>query len=98
MHHFRDPCIHCGIGHDDVPPGPCLGDPKKAVVVAYCVDRQAWQNPGSGADTVLCAMSDGSILTEARHPAEHWPWLGRFKDARTMARHEFRHTYRQQMA
>lgn len=23
--HFGDPCIYCGIGHDDVPAGPCSG-------------------------------------------------------------------------
>jgi hypothetical protein len=21
--HFGDPCVHCGIPHDEVPPGPC---------------------------------------------------------------------------
>lgn len=25
--HFGDPCIHCGIPHDDVPRGPCTGKP-----------------------------------------------------------------------
>ena len=24
--HYGDPCIRCGVGHDDVPPGPCRGD------------------------------------------------------------------------
>jgi len=23
--HFGDPCVHCGIPHDDVPVGPCQG-------------------------------------------------------------------------
>lgn len=23
--HFGDPCVHCGIAHDDAPPGPCKG-------------------------------------------------------------------------
>jgi len=23
--HLGDPCKFCGVGHDDVPPGPCLG-------------------------------------------------------------------------
>jgi hypothetical protein len=23
--HFGDPCIHCGVPHDEVPPGPCSG-------------------------------------------------------------------------
>ena len=24
--HYGDPCIKCGVGHDNVPPGPCRGD------------------------------------------------------------------------
>lgn len=24
--HYGDPCIRCGVGHDNVPPGPCRGD------------------------------------------------------------------------
>ena len=24
--HYGDPCIHCGVAHDDVPPGPCMGN------------------------------------------------------------------------
>ena len=24
--HYGDPCIRCGVGHDNVPPGPCQGD------------------------------------------------------------------------
>lgn len=24
--HYGDPCVKCGIGHDDVPQGPCRGD------------------------------------------------------------------------
>ena len=23
--HHGDPCKHCGVAHDDVPPGPCSG-------------------------------------------------------------------------
>lgn len=25
--HQGDPCIHCGVAHDDVPPGPCQVQP-----------------------------------------------------------------------
>lgn len=35
MWHFGDPCIHCGIRHDDVPPGSCSGDTAKAVPIAF---------------------------------------------------------------
>lgn len=24
QYHQGDPCIHCGVAHDDVPPGPCI--------------------------------------------------------------------------
>ena len=93
LHHFGDPCVHCGIAHDDVAPWPCKGDPTKAVVVAYCVQRQAYQNPGSGCDTVRCAMSNGTIRDDARHPAEHWPYNSYFKNARVLSRGEFRQLY-----
>ncbi len=88
--HFGDPCIHCNVPHDEVEVGACKGSPEKAIVLGYCVARQAWQNPGSGCDTVLCKMSDGSVRQEARHPAEHWPYSDWFKNARVYAPHEFR--------
>src|SRR6185437_14279311 len=25
QHHFGDPCIYCGVPHDEVPPGECRG-------------------------------------------------------------------------
>ena len=35
LYHFGDPCVHCGSPHDEVPVGPCQGDPAKAVPIAY---------------------------------------------------------------
>lgn len=35
MTHFGDPCIHCGLPHDDVPVGVCQGDASKAKPIAY---------------------------------------------------------------
>ena len=29
MHHFGDPCIHCGTPHDEVQPGPCTTAPDR---------------------------------------------------------------------
>lgn len=92
MTHFGDPCIHCAIPHDDVPPGPCRGDSKKARVLAYAVIRQGWENLG-GADTVRMAMTDGSLRTEGRHAAEHWPYNSYFRSAEVLAPHEFRAKY-----
>lgn len=94
MHHYGNPCLHCGTPHDEVPAGPCQGDRKQAVVLAYCVDRQAWQNPGSGCDTVLCMMSTGEIFQEAMHPTEWFMARQRFKNAETLNRREFRQRYR----
>jgi hypothetical protein len=92
LRHYGDPCVHCGLAHDGVPPGPCNGDPEKAVPVAYAVVRQAWQHIG-GADTIRLAMSDGTIREECRHPGEWWwtaPW---YRNARTLAPHEFHQLY-----
>lgn len=98
MTHFGDPCIHCGIPHDDVPIGPCQGDRAKARVLAYCVSRQAWENPGSGAETILCAMSTGEIRTEWRHPYEHWWTAAMFKEAEVLAPDEFRRRFARRSA
>jgi hypothetical protein len=53
-HYFGDPCIHCGVAHDDVPPGPCpgkralLADPAPPAAAAEReVEEQRW-----GADDV----------------------------------------------
>lgn len=92
MYHFRDPCVHCGTPHDDVPPGPCKGDRKKAVVMAYCITRQSWQNQG-GAETILGKLSSGEYQIVGRHPAEHWWNAPYYKDAEVLAPHEFRRRY-----
>jgi hypothetical protein len=93
MTHFGDPCIHCGTPHDDVAPGACTGDRENARVLAYCVARQAYENPGSGCDTILCAMTNGDVVTDTRHPASWW-WLNDwFKAATVLAPHEFRSRY-----
>lgn len=89
LRHYGDPCVHCGVAHDDVPPGPCQGDRSKTVVMAYCIERQSHQNPGSGCDTILCLMSDGNLQIDARHPSEWW-WISDwFKRARACSRQEF---------
>ena len=33
--HFGSPCIHCGVQLEDVAPGPCTGDARKAKVIGY---------------------------------------------------------------
>ena len=98
MWHYGDPCIHCGTPHDDVPTGSCMGDPKKAIILAYCVARQAWENPGSRCNTVRCAMSDGSIRDEAWHPSYWWWDFPQFKNAEVLAPDEFRKRYSRKAA
>ena len=93
MHHFGDPCLHCATPHDDVAVGPCPGDREKARVLAYCVSRQAYENPGSGCDTVLCKMTNGEVREDHRHPSTWWWDNAWFKYAEVMAPHEFRAKY-----
>jgi len=76
-HHVGDPCIKCGVSHDEVAVGPCLGR-----IVAYCIIRQSWQNPASRCDNVLILHNSGVVTQEARHPSEHWWMSDRFKRAR----------------
>lgn len=59
------------------------------MIVAYCVARQAWQNPGSRCMTVVCAMEDGTFAVEAHHPSMQPFWDERYKAAKTLAPHEF---------
>src|SRR3546814_8793265 len=33
--HFGDPCIFCGVGHDDIEPGPCPANDGKIHVAHY---------------------------------------------------------------
>src|SRR3546814_889522 len=33
--HFGDPCIFCGVGHDDIEPGPCPANDGKIRVAHY---------------------------------------------------------------
>jgi hypothetical protein len=87
--HFGDPCLHCGIPHDEVEPGPCRGDHQKAIVLAYCIDRQGYENWASGCETVLCLMSSGEVRTEGHHPAMWWWNSPYFKNAEVLARNEF---------
>jgi hypothetical protein len=71
-----------------------VGKRNKARILAYCVDRQAWQNPGSGAQTVLCKMSTGEIVCEAWHPGEYFGMHEHLRGAEVLPRHEFRDRYK----
>lgn len=88
MTHFGDPCIHCGVPHDDVEVGACSGDRNKGAPIVYCILRQGWENNG-GASTVLNKMSTGEYMVEGRHTYE----MEYYKSAKVLAPHEFRQRY-----
>ena len=73
MNHFGDPCIHCGVPHDDVTPGQCTGDPGKAVPIAYRSLGVRWDN----VEHFRLRLSDGSVKEVWRHIAE-WALYGNF--------------------
>lgn len=70
MHHFGDPCVHCGIPHDDVPVGPCQGDSTKAVAIAYKSLGVRWDN----IEQFLVRYSDGRVESRHHHISEHAPY------------------------
>jgi hypothetical protein len=70
MHHFRDPCIHCGVAMEDVAVGACPGDPKKAIPLAYASLDVRWD----GVEHFRIRFSDGRIEELHRHVTEHAPY------------------------
>lgn len=70
MTHFGDPCIHCGISHDDVPPGPCMGDLRKVICVAYQSLGVRWDH----FEHFLLLMSDGTFEDRWYHISERAPY------------------------
>ena len=70
MTHFGDPCIHCCVAHDDVPPGPCTGDPAKAVPIAYRSLGVRWD----GVECCLIRLSDRRVIQRYNHVSESAPY------------------------
>jgi hypothetical protein len=70
MFHFGDPCIHCGCPHDDVPKGPCKGDPNKAIPIAY--RRVGAQYDGTAHYRIR--FSDGRIEDRYTHVSFNAPY------------------------
>lgn len=68
--HFGDPCIHCGVGHDDVPPGSCLGDGAQAIPIAYRSLGVRWD----GVAHYLIRMSNGEVKELHSHISFHAPY------------------------
>lgn len=76
--HYDDPCIHCGIPHDDVPAGACNGNATKAIPIAYRKVETRWD----GYDLHRVRYSDGSIREHWSHVSMHAPYRhwGRFDE------------------
>jgi hypothetical protein len=70
MNHFGDPCIHCNTLHDDVPVGPCQGDPAKAKPIAYASLGVRWDK----VEHFRIRFSDGHIEERHAHISEHAPY------------------------
>ena len=71
MTHFGDPCIHCSIPHDYMPPGPCLGDLTKVIPLRF---RDYGPRAGDGRRHLLVLYSDGSFADFYLHAGEPDPW------------------------
>lgn len=66
FYHYGDPCVHCGTPHDDVLPGLCLGDPTKAVPIAFRSLGVRWDN----VERFFVQMSDGRVEERYYHISE----------------------------
>ena len=66
LHHYGDPCVHCATPHDDVLPGPCPGDPAKAIPIAFRSLGVRWDN----IERFLVRMSDGRVEDRHYHISE----------------------------
>jgi hypothetical protein len=63
LKHFRDPCVHCATPHDDVPSGPCQGDPTKAVPIRWRPLGVRWD----GVERFLIQLSNGKFEERYEH-------------------------------
>jgi hypothetical protein len=70
MHHFKDPCIHCGTRMEDMDPGPCKGDAEKVIPIAF---RSVEVRP-DGVEHYRVLMSDGEIKEMHSHISNHLPY------------------------
>ena len=66
--HFADPCIHCGVSHDQVLVGPCAGtgEPKP---ISFAVVERRWD----GYLRYRIRFSDNHIEERWNHSSEHAP-------------------------
>lgn len=70
LHHYGNPCVHCSTPHDEVLPGPCAGDPAKAVPMAYRSLGVRWDN----VEHFLIQMSNGEFVDRHEHIEMNLPY------------------------
>ena len=70
LHHYRSPCVHCGTLMENVAPGPCPGDPAKAVPMAWCGLGVRWD----GVEHFRIQYSDDRIVDRWEHVSERLPY------------------------
>lgn len=71
MKHFGDPCIHCGVSHEEMQPGPCIGDPSKVIPIAYRKIETRWD----GIEHYLVLFSDNHTEHRYGHVSERLPYF-----------------------
>lgn len=71
MYHYGDPCVHCGVPHDNVSPGLCPGDPSKAMPIAYASCGVRWD----GVERFIILWSSGVITERHAHVSERAPYF-----------------------
>lgn len=69
--HFGDPCIHCGIPHDEIASGDCTGDFKKAIPIAFASLGVRWDH----VEHHRVRFSDGRIEDRWNHISENAPYF-----------------------
>lgn len=69
--HFGDPCIHCGIPHDDVPVGACTGPESKAKPIAYRSLGVRWDK----VEHFYIRWSDNRVTQSWNHISESAPYF-----------------------
>lgn len=68
--HFGDPCMFCGVGHDDLAPGPCPKNDGKVRVAHYAVVDRRWD----GVERYRYRTTDGKVHEVSAHISFKLPY------------------------
>ncbi len=69
-YHYGDPCIHCGVPHDEVLIGACDGDDSKSIPIGYKSLGVRWD----GVEHYKIVMSNGTVVERWEHISMHSPY------------------------